>query len=69
VTLRHLDVKVKDIPEDLVEKYDIVHIRTFAFVLRDAEIPQVLENLTKLLSNDTPSTNCTLRLLIRGFPL
>lgn len=50
VTLRHLDIRAKDIPEDLVEKYDIVHIRAFAFVLQDPEILQVLQNLAKLLS-------------------
>ncbi|ROW17079.1 hypothetical protein VPNG_01298 [Cytospora leucostoma] len=37
------------IPEDLVGAYDVVHIRSFAFVLLDEEIPQVLRNLVDLI--------------------
>ncbi|ROV90906.1 hypothetical protein VMCG_09957 [Cytospora schulzeri] len=48
VTLREWDIK-KPVPEDLVGVYDIVHIRNFSFVLLDAEIPQVLRNLSDLI--------------------
>lgn len=49
VTLRHFDVK-GDVSTDLVGCYDIVHIRNFAFVLLDEEVPHALSNLAKLLS-------------------
>ncbi|KAI0204004.1 hypothetical protein F4808DRAFT_416593 [Astrocystis sublimbata] len=49
ITFRIWDVK-QAVPEDLVEKYDIVHIRLLAFVLRDDDIPVVLQNVTKLIS-------------------
>lgn len=49
VTLRHFDVK-GEVPPHMVGCYDMLHIRNFAFVLLDVEVPQVLENLVKLLS-------------------
>ena len=48
MTLRHWDVR-KDVPEDLVGLYDIVHVRNFAFVLQGEEIPHVLGNLIRLI--------------------
>lgn len=49
VTMREWDVR-EPVPEDLVEKYDIVHVRYLCLVLSDAEVSSVLENVTKLLS-------------------
>ncbi|KAI2628869.1 S-adenosyl-L-methionine-dependent methyltransferase [Hypoxylon sp. NC1633] len=48
ITLRNWDVK-GDVPAELVERYDVVHIRNFVFVLCDDDIPKVLSNLMKLL--------------------
>ena len=48
MTLRHWDVKM-DVPEDLVECYDIVHIRNFAFILQSDDIQCVLGNLMRLI--------------------
>lgn len=42
---------VKDpVPEDLVGRYDIVHVRYLCLVLSDEEIAFVLQNVTRLLS-------------------
>lgn len=42
---------VKDpVPEELVEKYDIVHVRYLCLVLSDEEISSVLQNVVRLLS-------------------
>lgn len=49
VTFRQWNVK-EDVPEDLVEQYDIVHIRNFVYVLRGEDVSRVLANLLKLLS-------------------
>ena len=48
MTLRLWDVKA-DVPEDLAGRYDIVHIRNFAFVLQSDDIQHVLDNLIKLI--------------------
>ncbi|KAI0419308.1 S-adenosyl-L-methionine-dependent methyltransferase [Xylaria grammica] len=48
VTFRLWDVK-QAVPEDLVEKYDVVHVRLLIFVLRDDEIPVVLQNIMSLI--------------------
>lgn len=45
-----------DVPDNLVECYDLVHIRNFLFVLLDADIPRVITNLVKLLSKFCGST-------------
>ena len=40
-----------DVPEELVGKYDVVHIRLFIFVVPMEEGPKsILEKLVKLLS-------------------
>ncbi|KAL2759085.1 hypothetical protein ACRALDRAFT_2041091 [Sodiomyces alcalophilus JCM 7366] len=49
VTLRKWNVK-EAIPLELTEAYDFVHIRNFAFVLQDGDIPGVLRRLVRLIS-------------------
>ncbi|RYP76851.1 hypothetical protein DL771_001587 [Monosporascus sp. 5C6A] len=48
VTLRHWDVR-DDVPEDLINAFDIVHLRFFSFVVMNEEVPGVVEKLYKLL--------------------
>lgn len=48
VTLKHWDIKEPP-PSDIVGVYDIVHLRNFIFVLADAELPGVIDNVMKLL--------------------
>ncbi|KAH9893813.1 S-adenosyl-L-methionine-dependent methyltransferase [Xylariomycetidae sp. FL2044] len=48
VRFRHWDIR-QPVPEDLVEAYDIVHIRLLAFVLQDHEVPQVLDNVIRMI--------------------
>ncbi|KAA8627694.1 umta methyltransferase family protein [Pyrenophora tritici-repentis] len=48
VTLRNWDIK-EPAPAELIGAYDLVHIRNFAFVLQDAEIPSILDKLIALL--------------------
>ncbi|KAI0553288.1 S-adenosyl-L-methionine-dependent methyltransferase [Xylaria curta] len=48
VTFRVWDIK-QAVPESLVGKYDVVHVRLLSFVLRDDEVPSVLQNLTQLI--------------------
>lgn len=48
VTLRHWDIK-QSVPKDLVEKYDIINLRNFAFVLQDSDISGVLESIFQML--------------------
>ncbi|KAI4263041.1 MAG: hypothetical protein L6R42_001800 [Xanthoria sp. 1 TBL-2021] len=52
MAVRHWDVKTT-IPDDLIGVYDIVHIRNFAFVLRDDDVQGVLANLIRLISTYT----------------
>lgn len=49
IAFRKWDIKT-DVPDELLGRYDIVHIRNFLFVLLDAEVPTALANLVKLLS-------------------
>ena len=49
ISLKILDV-FGDIPNDLVEKYDVVHIRTFALVVTHSDPVPLLKNLVKMLS-------------------
>ncbi|KAI1321364.1 S-adenosyl-L-methionine-dependent methyltransferase [Xylariaceae sp. FL0255] len=42
------DVK-EPVPNEFIEKYDIVHLRLFGFVLRDDEVSPVLKNVVRLL--------------------
>ncbi|KAI1262493.1 S-adenosyl-L-methionine-dependent methyltransferase [Xylariaceae sp. FL1019] len=48
VSFRQFDIK-KDIPEELIGVYDVVHIRLFVFVLLDDEVPAAVRQLAKLL--------------------
>jgi hypothetical protein len=41
---------MSEIPEDLIGVYDIVHIRLFAFVLKNEDMNTAIGNLLKLLS-------------------
>lgn len=47
--MRKWDIR-QPLPEDLVGAYDVVHIRNFAFVLRDRDISQILHKLVKMIS-------------------
>ena len=38
-----------DVPEDLVNAFDIVHVRFFSFIIMNDEVPEVVEKLFKLL--------------------
>ena len=49
VSLRRLDA-LKLIPEELYAKYDIVHLRLFVYVIRDANPMPLLNNLKRMLS-------------------
>ncbi|KAH9884988.1 S-adenosyl-L-methionine-dependent methyltransferase [Xylariomycetidae sp. FL2044] len=48
VALRHWDVR-DDVPEDLVNVFDIVHVRFFSLVIMNEEVPSVVDKLFKLL--------------------
>ncbi|KAI0387987.1 S-adenosyl-L-methionine-dependent methyltransferase [Hypomontagnella monticulosa] len=48
VSFRQWDIK-QAVPDDLVEKYDAVHVRLLMFVLHDDEILGILQKFTKLL--------------------
>jgi hypothetical protein len=48
LTLRQWNV-FTDVPDDLVEAFDIVHLRHFAFVIEEDATP-ILQKLKKLLS-------------------
>jgi hypothetical protein len=49
VKLRYYNLK-KDVPEDLVGQYDVVHLRHLSLVLSDDEIALAVRNVSKLLS-------------------
>lgn len=55
VSFRHWDVN-QDFPEDLVQAFDVVHVRFFAFVLMNDQVQPVVERLFKMLSMHTSST-------------
>ncbi|KAJ5731359.1 uncharacterized protein N7483_005867 [Penicillium malachiteum] len=48
MTLRRFDL-MSEVPEDLTGVYDIVHIRLFAFVLKNDHMKTAMDNLLKLL--------------------
>ena len=48
----HWNIKA-DAPEELLGVYDIVHVRLFAFVLLDEDLPAILVRFAKLLSMTT----------------
>lgn len=49
VSIRKLDI-FEPLPEELVGKYDIVHVRLFLCVVRNDDLVPVLTNLLKMLS-------------------
>lgn len=49
VTLDLFDA-FRDVPEHLIGRYDIVHIRTFAVIVRNNDPGPLLRNLIKMLS-------------------
>ena len=49
VKLQQLDA-FKDVPEHLVEQYDVLHVRLMMFVIKDNDIASVLRNLMRMLS-------------------
>ncbi len=49
VSLHLLDA-FGDVPEYLVDRYDIVHLRTFAIVVKNSDPTTLLKNLIKMLS-------------------
>ena len=51
VSLDLFDV-FEGIPEHLVGRYDVVHIRTFAVIVRDNDPGPLLRNLLKMLSEN-----------------
>jgi hypothetical protein len=49
LNFHHLDV-FEPVPEQYVGKYDVVHIRFFAPVVREGDPGPVIKNVMKLLS-------------------
>lgn len=49
VTIRILDV-FDDIPDELVEKFDVVHVRVFVAVIKNNDPVPFLKNMMRLLS-------------------
>ena len=49
VSLGIMDV-FGDIPEDLVEKFDVVHVRAFGVVITRSDPMPLLKNLVSMLS-------------------
>jgi hypothetical protein len=49
MSLHHWDITA-EVPDHLLGVYDVVHVRHFAFVLRQSNLKTVLDNLLKLLS-------------------
>ena len=45
-----LDILSPDLPEELVNAFDVVHIRAFAVVVKGDDPGRVLEKLYKMLS-------------------
>ena len=53
VSLKVLDVLGR-IPDELVERFDVVHIRTFATIVKDSDPMPLLKNLVRMLSRVSP---------------
>ncbi|KAJ5736649.1 uncharacterized protein N7483_001774 [Penicillium malachiteum] len=51
VTFNHLDF-LGDIPSSLVGQFDVVHLRTWAFIIRDNDPSYLIQNASKLLKPD-----------------
>ena len=72
---KNVSLKVMDvfghIPEEMVEKFDVVHIRTFALVIKNSDPMPLLQNLIRMISRVSPlfitesiDTLCTLMIRI-----
>ena len=65
-----LDILSPDLPKELVNAFDVVHIRAFALVVKGGDPGRVLERLCKILSMlPTRSYNGHMDLLIFPHPL
>ena len=53
VSLNIMDV-FGQIPEEMVEKFDVVHIRTFALVIKSSDPMPLLQNLIRMISRVPP---------------
>jgi len=49
VAMHHLDV-FADIPQQMIGKYDIIHLRLFLLIVRDNDPSPLLNNVLKMLS-------------------
>lgn len=49
VKMRHWNIR-EPVPDDLVEKYDVVHVRYLCLVLSNQEVPDVLQSIVRLIS-------------------
>ena len=49
ISLKAVDI-LSDIPENLVGRFDVVHIRTFCIVVKNGDPVPLLRNLLKMLS-------------------
>ena len=49
VTMRIIDV-FDDIPDELAEKFDVIHVRTFAVIIKNNDPVPFLKNIMRLLS-------------------
>lgn len=54
VTFREFDL-TKDVPNELIERYDIVHVQYVMIFVLDVNFPGVLERLVKMLSECLPN--------------
>ena len=52
-----------DVPHDMVDKFDVVHIRTFALVITHSDPMPLLKNLVGMLSEPSPLLSLSTSLL------
>lgn len=52
VKFDHLD-SLGDVPESLVGQFDVVHLRMWAFIIRDNDPSPLIRNVTKMLSRSS----------------
>ena len=50
ISLKILDIGSGDLPESVIGKYDLVHIRLFAFAILNDDPTPILKNLVRMLS-------------------
>ena len=70
ISLRELDI-LAPVPVDLLEKYDVINIRFLLVVVRDDDPGPILQNIIKMLSEQTASLfverSCYYIVLIASF--